>query len=143
MGISAKSSKRWLIGRRMKTKHMKADLFEDRRGAIHSFPLLDNTVKEYNLMITKQGDQRGFHYHPHFDEYMLVVEGECQYTEFSPDGNHSSIIMRVGDSIHIPSNVAHAFTALTDFKFVSMLTERWDDSHPPIVKVDAQGREMT
>lgn len=125
----------------MKTTTLTADKFEDSRGVILSFPIDDNLV-EYNLMITKKGDQRGFHFHPHFDEYMLVVEGQCEFLEFSDDGNHERKVLNVGDSIRIPVNTAHTFTALTDFKFVSMLTKQWDKSEPPIIKVGEDGKPI-
>jgi quercetin dioxygenase-like cupin family protein len=128
----------------MKSKKLSPDVFEDHRGVILSFPLdvSDLPVVEYNLMITSKGDERGYHYHPHFDEYMIVVEGECLFKEFSTDGDHKEMIMKVGDSIKIPTGTSHTFKALTDFKFVSLLTKRWDDSEPPIVKVDNDGNEL-
>lgn len=123
-----------------KCKILTADLFEDKRGSILSF-YPDKNIVEYNLMITKKGDARGHHYHPHFDEYMIVVDGECLFKEYS-DSIHE-VVLTEGDSIHIPSGVAHTFVALTDFKFVSMLTNRWHESNPPIVKVDENGNEIT
>ena len=125
----------------MKTQIMSPVVFKDHRGSILSFPTEDNIV-EYNLMITRQGDQRGFHYHPEFHEYMIVVEGECEFTEFSSTGDHHRVILKTGDSIRIPIGTAHTFTALTDFKFVSMLTKQWEKSNPPIVKVDEDGNKI-
>lgn len=128
----------------MKTKLLSPDVFEDHRGVILSFPLTetDLPIVEYNLMITMKGDERGYHYHPHFDEYMIVVDGECLFKEFAEDGNHVELVLKQGDSIKIPSGTSHTFTALTDFKFVSMLTNQWDKSEPPIVKVDNDGNTI-
>ena len=123
-----------------KCKVLEAELFEDHRGTIRSF-YPDENIVEYNLMITKQGDARGYHYHPHFTEYMVIVDGECLFKEYS-DTVHE-IVLTTGDSIRIPIGTAHTFIALTDFKFVSMLTKRWHDSMPPIVKVDKDGNEIT
>ena len=114
-----------------KCKILTAELFEDRRGTIRSFYPDDNIV-EYNFLITKQGGARGYHYHPHFDEYMIIVDGKCLFREYS-DTIHE-IELTTGDSIRIPKGTRHTFIALTDFKFVSMLTKRWHDSNPPIVK---------
>ena len=116
------------------------DLFEDSRGTIRSF-FPDDNIVEYNLMITNKGDARGYHYHPHFVEYMLVVQGECLFKEYT-DSETVDMTLTVGDSIRIPSGVAHAFIALTDFKFVSMLTHNWKDSNPPIIKVDSDGKPI-
>jgi quercetin dioxygenase-like cupin family protein len=118
---------------------LKAELFEDHRGTIQTFYPKDSIV-EYNLMITKKGDERGYHYHPHFDEYMIVVDGKCLFKEYASTINE--IELNVGDSIHIPANTAHTFIALTDFKFVSMLTNRWNNSNPPIVKVNEYGKPI-
>ena len=41
-------------------KFVDPEVFEDHRGVIKSF-YPDNAIVEYNLMITKQGDQRGYH----------------------------------------------------------------------------------
>lgn len=124
----------------IKCSFMNPDIFSDSRGTIRSFFPEENLV-EYNLMITKKGDARGYHYHPHFIEYMLIVEGECLFKEYD-NGNVSEIILKVGDSIKIPIGTAHTFIALTDFKFVSMLTKRWNDSNPPIIKVDKNGKSI-
>lgn len=112
----------------------------DYRGSVLSFPVHDSLV-EYNLLITQQGDQRGFHYHPEFTEYMIVVDGECEFKEFDRDGNNISITLKTGDSICIPAGVAHAFTALTDLKFVSMLTKQWDKCNNPIIRINKHGND--
>jgi quercetin dioxygenase-like cupin family protein len=122
-----------------KVKFLEADLFEDHRGTIRSF-YPDENIVEYNLMITKQGDARGYHYHPHFVEYMLIVDGECLFKEYGDTVYEKTLT--VGDSIRIPIGVAHTFIALTDFKFVSMLTQRWNDSNPPIVKIDENSNPL-
>jgi dTDP-4-dehydrorhamnose 3,5-epimerase-like enzyme len=115
------------------------EIYEDSRGIIRSF-YPDENIVEYNLMITKKGDARGYHYHPHFNEYMIIVEGECLFKEY--DAEIHEHILIVGDSIRIPVDTAHTFIALTDFKFVSLLTRRWHDSNPPIVKVDEYGKPI-
>lgn len=120
---------------------MTAEEFTDHRGTILSF-YPQEPIVEYNLMITRKGDERGYHYHPHFNEYMIVVEGECMFSEFTETGVKKTKL-NTGDSIRIPIGVPHTFTALTDFKFVSLLTKRWHDSEPPIVKVDENGNEIT
>jgi quercetin dioxygenase-like cupin family protein len=71
---------------------------------------------------------------------MTIVEGECLFKEYS-DEIHEHVL-HVGDSIRIPIGTAHTFIALTDFKFVSLLTKRWNDSTPPIVKVDEHGQPV-
>ena len=118
----------------MKTILLDSDIFEDHRGIIYSY-YPDEKIVEYNLMVTKKGDERGYHYHPEFNEFMMVVNGECIYTEWLDDGE-DKIHLKTGMSIKIPIGTAHTFTALTDFKFVSMLTKLWHSSNPPIIKID-------
>ena len=118
----------------MKTILLDSDIFEDHRGIIYSY-YPDEKIVEYNLMITKKGDERGYHYHPEFNEFMMVVDGECIYTEWHDNGE-DKIHLKTGMSIKIPIGTAHTFTALTDFKFVSMLTKLWHSSNPPIIKID-------
>jgi len=113
---------------------MNPDTFTDHRGSIFSF-FPDVDIKEYNLMVTFKGDERGYHYHPHFYEYIMIVDGECLFKEHH-NGETNEILLKTGSSVRIPAGIAHAFVAITDLKFVSMLTQGWNDSNPPIVKVD-------
>ena len=122
-----------------KTEIVSADIFEDNRGTIFSFPIDDN-LTEYNLMVTKKGDERGYHYHPEFNEYMIVVSGSCEYTEFS-SGEDITVRLEVVNSIRIPIGTSHKFRALEDYSFVSMLTKHWDKCNEPIVKVNKDGNE--
>lgn len=119
---------------------MKSDVFLDHRGSVLSF-YPDESIVEYNLLQTKGGYSRGYHYHPHFVEYMIVVDGECKFQEFDYPDVHECVL-KVGDSVRIPIGVAHTFVAIDDFKFVSMLSKRWNDSVPPIVKVDNNGQSI-
>ena len=123
-----------------RTEMVSADIFEDDRGTIFSFPIDDN-LTEYNLMVTKKGDERGYHYHPEFNEYMVVVSGSCEYTEFS-SGEDITVRLDVGDSIRIPIGTSHKFKALEDYSFVSMLTKHWDKCNDPIVKVNKNGNKV-
>lgn len=118
---------------------LESDVFEDCRGTIRSF-YPDENIVEWNLMITKKGNSRGYHYHPHFTEYMTVVDGECLFKEYTDEIREH--ILNIGDSIRIPIGTPHAFVALTDFKFVSLLTKRWNNSNPPIIKVDKHGKSI-
>lgn len=117
-----------------KTEIVNPDVFQDDRGTIFSFPI-DDKLTEYNLMVTKKGDERGYHYHPEFNEYMMVVSGRCEYTEFVKDDDDITITLEVGASIRIPIGTAHRFVALEDYSFVSMLTKHWDKCEHPIIKV--------
>ena len=116
------------------------DVFEDHRGIIRSY-YPDENIVEWNLMITKKNDSRGYHYHPEFVEYMTVVDGKCMFFEFS-NGKKYSCELNIGDSIRIPIGTPHAFVAIEDFKFVSLLTKKWNDCNPPIIKVNNDGKPL-
>ena len=46
----------------------------DGRGGIFTW-LPEEPIVEFNLLFFKPGKTRGFHYHPHFIEYLLCVQG--------------------------------------------------------------------
>ena len=47
---------------------------KDGRGGIFTW-LPDKPIVEFNMLYFRPGKVRGFHFHPHFEEYLLVVEG--------------------------------------------------------------------
>jgi len=116
-----------------KCKIMKQDIFEDHRGRIISF-YPEDVLAEYNLIITNQGEERGYHYHPEFEEYILIVDGTCRFTEYNGD-NENTVNIETGDSVLIPRGVPHSFFAVTDLKFVSLLNKLWHESEKPIVNI--------
>ena len=103
----------------------------DGRGAIYSFVPQDAVV-EFCYITTKQGSERGHHYHKEFDEYIMLVEGEGVYLERINETTTRKIVMGPGQTIHIPSLTPHTFVTLTDCKSVSLLTKRWDHCLEPI-----------
>ena len=46
----------------------------DGRGGIFTW-LPEEPLLEFNMLYFNAGKVRGFHYHPHFVEYLLVVDG--------------------------------------------------------------------
>ena len=50
------------------------DTITDGRGGIFTW-LPKEPILEFNMLYFNPGKIRGFHYHPHFVEYVLVVEG--------------------------------------------------------------------
>ena len=102
------------------------DFAKDALAMLPSGPL--GAVRN-NILAGKQAAEQKF------NEFMMVVDGECIYTEWHDNGE-DKIHLKTGMSIKIPIGTAHTFTALTDFKFVSMLTKLWHSSNPPIIKID-------
>ena len=50
------------------------ETIRDGRGGIFTW-LPKEPIHEFNLLFFKPGKTRGFHYHPHFIEYLLCVDG--------------------------------------------------------------------
>tara|TARA_R110000796_G_scaffold147359_1_gene264152 strand:- start:802 stop:1182 length:381 start_codon:yes stop_codon:yes gene_type:complete len=108
------------------------DTLMDGRGGIFNW-VPDYTLKEFNFMFYNKGKKRGNHYHPHFHEYMLLTSGEGVSISGTGDDKRT-IYMSKGTCIYIPKDVSHVFHAITDCTAVSFLSEKWDDSDPPIVR---------
>jgi quercetin dioxygenase-like cupin family protein len=106
---------------------MTPTVFGDPRGTIQSF-FPDDHIVEYNLLTTLQGNERGYHYHPEFVEYIMVVDGVCNFTEYGDSCEYTTVL-------RVPAYLPHSFKAVTDLRFVSMLTKRWDDCDVPLVTI--------
>ena len=107
--------------------------FKDGRGVIQTFYPEQDTVKEWNYIVTLKGAVRGHHYHKEFDEYIMFVEGEGVYTELT-DGKELVAPVSSGDCVYLPMHVPHAFYPTSDCKIIAMITKRWDDCEEPITK---------
>jgi mannose-6-phosphate isomerase-like protein (cupin superfamily) len=111
------------------------DTVRDGRGGIFTW-IPEDPLMEFNLLYFQPGKTRGNHYHPEFVEYFLVVEGSgVMVTRDSDDSPEEQIHMSRGDCVRSPKGVPHAFYAITSVTAVAMLSKKWDDSNPPIVRV--------
>jgi len=110
----------------------------DGRGGIFTW-LPEEPIVEFNLLYFKPGKTRGFHYHPHFIEYLLCVQGSGVLVtrKDKNDAKTESIInLSKGVCTRAEINTYHTVYSITEMTLVAMLTKRWDDSKPPIIKVD-------
>ena len=103
----------------------------DHRGAIFSYIPKDPIV-EFVYIHSKPAGVRGKHFHKHFDEYIMMMQGDGIYYEPLSDGSERKIIIGAGQTIYIPKHTPHTFYPLTECKAVSMLTEKWNDFEDPI-----------
>lgn len=116
---------------------------QDGRGGVFTWADLPK-LDEINLIITRAGENRGFHYHTEFREWVMVVEGEGVYMRWTPeneprfggDGQFPFTKMGPGNLIHFPMGAPHTLVALTDIKILAMLDKRWDDCENPITRID-------
>lgn len=110
----------------------------DGRGGIFTW-LPKEPIVEFNMLFFKPGKTRGFHYHPHFIEYLLCVDGNgVLVTRENKDDpkTESSINLSKGVCTRAEKNTYHTVYSITELTLVAMLTNRWDDSKPPIIKVE-------
>ncbi len=110
----------------------------DGRGGIFTW-VPDEPIVEFNMLYFQPGKTRGFHYHPHFVEYSLVASGSgVLVTREEPKKKESESFIHLSKGICIRTdiNVFHTIYAITEMTIIAMLTKRWDDSHPPIIRVD-------
>ena len=114
------------------------ETIRDGRGGIFTW-LPKEPIVEFNLLFFKPGKTRGFHYHPHFIEYLLCVDGNgvLVYREDKNDPKtESSINLSKGVCTRADKNTYHTVYSINEMSLVAMLTHRWDDSKPPIVRVE-------
>lgn len=114
----------------------------DGRGGIFTW-VPEDRLEEFNLLYFKPGKTRGNHYHPHFNEYFLVVDGSgVMVTKDGPDEPETVIHMSKGSCVRTPKGTPHAFYAITEVTAVAMLSKKWDDCDPPIVRLDVVNPEL-
>ncbi len=112
------------------------DTVRDGRGGIFTF-IPDDPIVEFNFNYIKAGKIRGNHYHPEFDEYFLITEGEgVLVTRESDESEENFIFLSKGQCTHTPKGEKHVFIAITDCIAIAMLTKKWDDCENPIIHVD-------
>ena len=114
------------------------ETIKDGRGGIFTW-LPKEPIVEFNMLYFNPGKVRGFHFHPHFIEYLLVVDGNgTLVTRTKPNDKktESFIHLSKGMCTRTDTNTYHTVYAITEMTIVAMLTKRWDHSEPPIVKVN-------
>src|SRR3989344_7256242 len=108
----------------------------DGRGGIFTWLPKDQIV-EFNILYFQPGKSRGHHFHPEFNEYFLVVEGSgVMVTRDHDDAPEEQIHMSRGSCVRTPMGASHAFFAITPVTAMAMLSKRWDDCNPPIIRID-------
>ena len=111
---------------------------KDGRGGIFTW-LPKEPLVEFNMLYFNPGKVRGFHFHPEFIEYLLVVNGNgtIVYRDDPNDKKNEKFIhLSKGICTRTDKNTWHTVYAITEMTIVAMLTKRWDHSNPPIIKVE-------
>jgi dTDP-4-dehydrorhamnose 3,5-epimerase-like enzyme len=113
------------------------DTVRDGRGCITTY-LPEDAIHEFNIVFFHAGMVRGMHYHQHFVEYSLCVQGEGVFVyQLDPNDEKSEVSLPLskGICIRIPKGVVHTIYSVTELTMVASLSKRWDDSKPPIIQV--------
>ena len=111
---------------------------KDGRGGIFTW-LPKEPLVEFNMLYFNPGKVRGFHFHPEFIEYLLVVNGNgtLVYRDDANDKKTEKFIhLSKGICTRTDKNTYHTVYAITEMTIVAMLTKRWDHSNPPIVRME-------
>mgnify|MGYP001330209654 CR=1 FL=1 len=113
------------------------DTIFDNRGGIFTW-LPKEPILEFNMLYFKPGKSRGFHYHPHFVEYILVVDGQGTMIVGSKKSADVKKIVHLSKGVctRTEQNVYHTIYAITNMTIIAMLTKRWDDCDPPVVRLE-------
>lgn len=99
-----------------------------KRGGIFTW-VPKKPIKEFNLLFFDKGTIRGNHYHPEYDEYLLLVSGNGVMVS-----KGKKIPMAVGSCVCIPRGISQAFIAITDCVVVNFLTKEWDKCKKPVIE---------
>jgi mannose-6-phosphate isomerase-like protein (cupin superfamily) len=118
------------------TPEVNLETILDGRGGIFTYYPVDAPIVEWNLLFTKTGHARGFHFHREFHEYMLITAGHGTYVEKLEDGSEKVFKVAAGDCLSFPPGTAHTIYAITDMRMVAMLTKKWNDCVQPITRID-------
>lgn len=117
------------------TPESNLNTIRDGRGGIFTF-YPGKPIVEFNFQFINKGKIRGNHFHPEFDEYYIFAEGNGVVVTKDENGKEEFIYVGPGDCVHIPQDTPHVTYAITDIKYVTMLTKKWDDCKTPIVHED-------
>ena len=114
----------------------------DGRGGIFTW-LPDEPLVEFNMLYFTKDAVRGFHYHPHFVEYLLIVDGNgvyvCRDGDNSKEADEKFVHLAKGTCLRTDINVYHTVYAINEMTAVAMLTKRWEDSDPPVLRMMEHG----
>lgn len=105
----------------------------DNRGGIFTYFPQNGNINEWSYIVTQKGVDRGHHFHPEFDEYVLMIQGHGCYLEQTENQEFVHLV-GPGDCIFIPCGVSHTFKPMEDCRMVALLTKRWADCEQPLVR---------
>jgi dTDP-4-dehydrorhamnose 3,5-epimerase-like enzyme len=107
---------------------------KDGRGGIFTW-IPKEPIQEFNLVQFSKGKIRGNHFHPEFNEYILIVNGTFSIvTRDLETQEEIAMIASKGTCLYVPKNTPHALVASEDATCVSFLTKPWNKCENPIIR---------
>jgi dTDP-4-dehydrorhamnose 3,5-epimerase-like enzyme len=109
----------------------------DGRGVILTY-VPEDAIVEFNIVHFRPSCVRGMHYHEHFIEYSLCVQGTGMFvyrTDTNDASSEKSLNISKGFCVRIPRNIVHTIYSIDELTMVAMLSKEWDKSNPPIKQV--------
>ena len=114
------------------------ETINDLRGGIFTW-LPKEPIVEFNMLYFNPGKVRGFHYHPEFVEYVLVVDGNGVMVvkeDLKDKSNDKIYHLSKGFCSRTDKNVYHTIYAISQMTIIAMLTKEWDKCDPPIKRLE-------
>ncbi|MBI2108836.1 MAG: cupin domain-containing protein [Parcubacteria group bacterium] len=95
--------------------------FTDARG--HIFDIVEEPLSHVGLITFKKGAVRGNHYHKKSIQYTYILKGKIIFVVSDKNGkNKKKFILKEGMFSRIPSNIVHAYKALSPAAMLDMTT---------------------
>jgi dTDP-4-dehydrorhamnose 3,5-epimerase len=96
--------------------------------------LLPKTVRQSNVVFSRQGVIRGLHYHERGqDDLFVCLQGTVRVVVLDRDSGEA-FSEDIGEdnptAIYVPGTLAHGYEALTDCVFLYHVTEEYDAASP-------------
>lgn len=108
--------------------------FEDERGTLLGVTK-GKTWEELNYLESKAGAVRGNHYHKEIHEMVFFIDGKVELKIHNiKTSQEETAELKPGDIIVIEPYEVHTFEALSDSKWVNMLSIVYDPENPDVFK---------
>ena len=87
-----------------------------------------NNLYVGKILFVKSGEALSLQYHEQKDETMFIQSGSVEFvTVEEGTGQHTTLVLKDGDAIHIPPGMRHRITALRDTTVLEVSSPYLDD----------------
>ena len=104
-------------------------MFIDERGSIiNNFNKPPFEIIQSFTSTNQKNTLRGIHFSP-YDKFIIVTKGYIFDVIVSPDGTHKTYHLKLGDTLHVPSNHGHAFFCFEDSQVLYFLAGEYKNEN--------------